>query len=216
MPPSRASATAKLLAFMQNAAGSGGVDCGFAIGSLKKSRAYVCAERLFHLDRRFYFASRIEEVADLRSASISTTSFGHRILAEGWFSKGDGLVSSATLDSSGNLHSDLLFAKAIRHPPMRVGGIVFPPELLTRLTAHTAPGLDGILIFECLISETGGVEDATILKSLPGEAPRISQHLVRESRFQPATVLGYPVPVRFNVTVRSEGGTLYLVNYAGR
>ncbi|MHB9001226.1 MAG: energy transducer TonB, partial [Thermoanaerobaculia bacterium] len=61
--------------------------------------------------------------------------------------------------------------------------------------------IQGIVIIEAHIDETGVVQDAVVLKPLPYGLGEAAIDAVKQWRFRPALRDGQPVPVVFNLTV---------------
>lgn len=85
----------------------------------------------------------------------------------------------------------------------RVGGAVTPPQRLDRAVyppEAQAAGIEGAVVVDLLIGETGDVTDARVVRSVPlldDEALRTA----RSWHFKPTIVNGQAVAVRMNVTV---------------
>jgi periplasmic protein TonB len=90
-------------------------------------------------------------------------------------------------------------------PPLRVGGSIRPPAKV----AHVSPvypaiaraaQVEGTVILEAVISESGGVDAVRVLRSAPLlDAAAIEA--VRQWRFTPTMLNGQPIPVVMTVTV---------------
>jgi TonB family protein len=78
-------------------------------------------------------------------------------------------------------------------PPRRFGNAAYPADAL-------AAGVDGVVMAEILVNESGIVTDARVLKSVP-PLDEAALTAVREWRYDPTIVDGKPVPVRMIVTV---------------
>ncbi|HWW60447.1 MAG TPA: energy transducer TonB, partial [Thermoanaerobaculia bacterium] len=63
-------------------------------------------------------------------------------------------------------------------------------------------GIQGIVIAEVVIDETGHVRSVQILKPLPFGLDAAAAEAVRQWEFEPGTYLGNPVAVIYNVTVK--------------
>jgi protein TonB len=61
--------------------------------------------------------------------------------------------------------------------------------------------VEGVVIIEAIISTTGEVQDARILKSVP-LLDQAALDAVRQWRYTPSLLNGIPVPVVFTVTVQ--------------
>ena len=89
--------------------------------------------------------------------------------------------------------------------PIRVTGAVTRPILVDgpqpRYTEVTRrAGLQGTVIVEAIIDETGRVTDVRILKPLPLGLDRAAVEAVQSWRFKPATLAGRPVKVYYTLT----------------
>lgn len=62
-------------------------------------------------------------------------------------------------------------------------------------------GVNGIVILEAAISDTGNVENVNVLKSVAPGLDMAAAEAVRQWKFKPATKDGKPVPVLFNLTI---------------
>jgi TonB family protein len=78
-------------------------------------------------------------------------------------------------------------------PPRRFGNPVFPVEA-------QAAGIDGVVVAEITVSDSGLVTDARVLKSNP-LLDDAALKAVREWRYDPTIVDGRAVPVKMTVTV---------------
>lgn len=78
-------------------------------------------------------------------------------------------------------------------PPRRFGNPVYPQEA-------QASGIDGIVVAEITVNESGIVTDARVLKSNP-VLDDAALRAVREWRYDPTIVDGKAVPVKMTVTV---------------
>lgn len=88
----------------------------------------------------------------------------------------------------------------------RVGGNVRPPRAIHRVDPQYPPAarearVQGMVILELIIDESGSVREARILKGLPYGMDQAALDAVRQWRFEPGTQEGRPVAVIFNVTV---------------
>jgi TonB family protein len=94
-------------------------------------------------------------------------------------------------------------------PPLRVGGDVKAPEIVSRFDPpYTEEArkqrVSGIVIIEAAIDKTGSVTDAHVLKGLPYGLEEAAVAAVKQWMFKPATLNGKPVDVLFNVVVKFE------------
>jgi TonB family protein len=78
-------------------------------------------------------------------------------------------------------------------PPHRLGNPLYPEEALVA-------GITGVVVAEVVISESGTVTDARVVRSVP-LLDEAALEAVREWRFTPTIVDGNPVPIRTTVTV---------------
>ena len=78
-------------------------------------------------------------------------------------------------------------------PPRRFGNAAYPPDAL-------AAGVDGAVVAEILVNESGVVADARVLKSIP-PLDEAALKAVREWRYDPTIVDGKAVPIKMTVTV---------------
>jgi protein TonB len=92
--------------------------------------------------------------------------------------------------------------------PRAVGGVIGRPKKIADVAPVYPPiaraaGIEGIVIVETVIDETGTVRDARVLRSVPllDEAALAA---VRQWRFTPTTLNGSAIPVLMTVTVRFE------------
>lgn len=91
--------------------------------------------------------------------------------------------------------------------PQRVGGDVVPPVKLSGATpVYTEEArqgrVQGVVILEAIIDESGDVEEVKVLKGLPLGLSETAVLAARDWKFEPATRDGVPVPVFYNLTVR--------------
>jgi len=89
--------------------------------------------------------------------------------------------------------------------PRRVGGDVVPPKRI----AYTAPvypqiavasRIEGIVILEATIDAQGGVQNVTVLRSLP-LLDRAAIEAVKQWRYEPTRLNGQAIPIIMTVTV---------------
>lgn len=78
-------------------------------------------------------------------------------------------------------------------PPARLDRAVYPPEA-------AAAGIEGVVLAEVVIGETGEVTDAKVVRSVP-LLDEAALKAVRNWRFEPTVVNGQAVPVKMTVTV---------------
>ncbi len=89
--------------------------------------------------------------------------------------------------------------------PLRVGGVVRPPEKLHHANPIYPPmalsaRVEGMVILEALIAEDGSVQDVRVLRSTPLLDPA-AEHAVRQWRYRPTLLNGQAVPLLMTVTV---------------
>ena len=89
---------------------------------------------------------------------------------------------------------------------LRVGGEVLkpvrrysPPPRYPELARKAR--VEGRVILEAIIDETGRVSVQRIIQSQPMGLDRASIDAVESWRFEPATLRGEPVPVFYNLTI---------------
>ena len=90
-------------------------------------------------------------------------------------------------------------------PPVRVGGVVRPPQKVHHVTPAYPPiaqaaKISGIVVLEALIAEDGSVREVKVLKSVP-LLDAAATDAVRQWRFTPTLLNGVPVQVIMSVTV---------------
>lgn len=90
-------------------------------------------------------------------------------------------------------------------PPMRVGGVVRPPQKVHHVAPSYPPiaqaaRISGTVILEALIAEDGSVREVKVLKSVP-LFDAAAAEAVRQWRFTPTLLNGVPVQVIMSVTV---------------
>jgi TonB family protein len=86
-----------------------------------------------------------------------------------------------------------------------------PPKIVSRVepvyTAEAkANGIFGVVILALDITETGAVTDVQVVKPLPYGLDQAAVDAVRQWRWEPATLDGKAVPVKFNVTINFKLG----------
>jgi TonB family protein len=88
--------------------------------------------------------------------------------------------------------------------PLRVGGVVKEPALLTRVEpvypAGTVPA--GVTIAEIIIGGSGRVTEVKVLRSSGDTADTAAIAALRQWVFQPTLLNGAPVPVIMTVTIK--------------
>jgi periplasmic protein TonB len=90
-------------------------------------------------------------------------------------------------------------------PPLRVGGVVRPPQKVHHVAPSYPPiaqaaHISGVVILEALIAEDGSVREVKVLKSVP-LLDTAATDAVRQWRFTPTLLNGVPVQVIMSVTV---------------
>lgn len=90
--------------------------------------------------------------------------------------------------------------------PVRLHSGIEPPQKTANLAPvypaiAMAAHIEGIVILETTIDETGQVVDARILRSVPA-LDAAALEAVRQWRYRPALLNGVPIPVIMTVTVR--------------
>jgi len=92
-------------------------------------------------------------------------------------------------------------------PPYLVdGAIVKPPRLIETRTPHYTPEakearLQGVVVVEATIDRAGRVVGVEVLKGMPMGLSEAAAEAVREWRFEPATLEGEAVDVRYKLTI---------------
>ncbi|MDQ3441079.1 MAG: TonB family protein [Planctomycetota bacterium] len=89
---------------------------------------------------------------------------------------------------------------------VRAGGNVRVPRKIKDVKPVTPPAaleqrVQGVVILEIVINETGGVADAKVLRSIP-LLDQAALDAVKEWQFEPTELEGRPVPVIITVTVQ--------------
>lgn len=119
-------------------------------------------------------------------------------------------VSESEVMKTGTLR-----AAAIPQPPdpsleggrwLRVAEGVTPPVVVSRVEPaypdeYRRAGVGGIVVMQVAISETGAIEDVSILKSLAPGLDMAAADAVRKWTFKPGMKDGKAVPVLFNLTI---------------
>ena len=93
--------------------------------------------------------------------------------------------------------------------PIRVRGnvrapvkIFAPPPVYTEHARRAR--VNGLVIVEAVIDQTGSVTNVNVLKGLPLGLDRAAVDAIREWTFEPATLNGKPVSVLYNLTVNFQ------------
>jgi hypothetical protein len=194
-----------LSAFVRAASGNRAIDCGIVNEDESPRAVDECMEKSFQSDTAFY------SIFVPGKAGANTRILWSAVPMAS-FSKGDGVLRSAAADERGTVRDGVLFDKRKDIHPFRAGGLVRPPAPIEN-SAELAGGdraISGLVIIECEISRTGRVESQRVLKPLAGNVTALAQQLVQTLQFRPATILGYPTSVLFNVTVAVENGVVRL------
>ena len=89
--------------------------------------------------------------------------------------------------------------------PLRPGGDIREPKKIVHVppvypAIAVSAGVQGIVILEATISETGGIENLRVLRSHP-LLERAAVDAVRQWRYTPTRLNGVPVPIIMTVTV---------------
>ncbi len=89
--------------------------------------------------------------------------------------------------------------------PLRVGGSIKEPRKIKDVKPvypadAEAAGIQGVVILEAVVSPSGSVSDARVLRSVPG-LDQAAVDAVRQWEFTPTLLNGVPVPVIMTVTV---------------
>lgn len=90
--------------------------------------------------------------------------------------------------------------------PIRIGGEVVPPELITRVQpvypeiARKAR-VQGVVIVEAIIDKQGNVVEGRILRGLPMGVSEAAVSAIHRWKYRPAILNGRPVSVYLTVTV---------------
>ncbi|HEX7829470.1 MAG TPA: energy transducer TonB [Thermoanaerobaculia bacterium] len=93
--------------------------------------------------------------------------------------------------------------------PVRVGGNVLPPKIVTRVDpqyteAARRAKIEGIVIIEAVIDRSGNVTEARVLKALSFGLDQQALNAILAWKFKPGTLNGQPVPVYYNLTVNFQ------------
>jgi TonB family protein len=100
---------------------------------------------------------------------------------------------------------DPTLAAAPGPPPVRVGGLIRAPTKIVSVDPiypadALAARLGGIVILELLVAPEGYVQNANVLRSVPG-LDQAALDAVYQWVYVPTLLNGVPVPVLYNVTV---------------
>lgn len=107
--------------------------------------------------------------------------------------------------------------------PLRVGGDVKPPEVISQVDPLYTPEakaqrITGVVIVEALIGPNGSVKEAKVLKGLPGGLEEAAVTAVKQWKFKPAMLGRTPVSVLYNLIVnfqlKDDVTTAILVRHA--
>ena len=81
--------------------------------------------------------------------------------------------------------------------PVKIGGPspIYPD-------AAIRARIQGVVVLEAVIETDGSVHDLKALRPLPLGLTEAAEDAVKKWRYQPATLEGKPVPVKYIVTVR--------------
>ncbi|HEX2834103.1 MAG TPA: TonB family protein [Thermoanaerobaculia bacterium] len=114
--------------------------------------------------------------------------------------------TGGTLGSSGTLPGA---GAGSEQKPVRVGGNVLPPKIVTRVDPqYTEPArrakIEGIVIIEAVIDRNGNVTEARILKPLSFGLDQQALKAILAWKFQPGTLNGQAIPVYYNLTVHFQ------------
>lgn len=100
----------------------------------------------------------------------------------------------------------LLAAAAVAEEPLRVGGDVTRPEIIsepppvyTELARKAR--VQGTVIVDAIIDTEGNVANAHVLKGLPMGLAQAALDAVQKWKFKPATLKGKPVNVYYTLIV---------------
>ena len=97
-------------------------------------------------------------------------------------------------------------------PPLTTGGKYLPlapdvtvPKVVTRVEpvypeSYRRARINGLVIVQLALSDTGAIEDVRVLRSLAPEADLAAITAARQWKFEPGTKAGKAVPVLFNLT----------------
>lgn len=90
--------------------------------------------------------------------------------------------------------------------PLFVGGDVTPPRAILKAPPQYTEEarkdrLQGVVIVQAIIDETGAVTDVKALKGLPLGLTEAAIEAIRQWRFEPARLDGKPVAVYYNLTI---------------
>jgi protein TonB len=94
----------------------------------------------------------------------------------------------------------------VDEPPIRIGGEVVPPELVTKVQpvypeiARKAR-VQGVVIVEAIIDKQGNVVEGRILRGLPMGVSEAAMAAIHRWKYRPAMLNGRPVSVYLTVTV---------------
>jgi protein TonB len=92
-----------------------------------------------------------------------------------------------------------------RRAPLPVGGVIQPPKRVTYVAPEyprmaLAARLEGVVILQAVIDESGAVSEVRVLRSRP-HFDSAAMEAVSQWRFTPTLLNGRPVPVVMTVTV---------------
>lgn len=188
-------------------AGPGAVDCGS--GQTLGSDGIVrrCVDEQRRLGRACFFVTHSSAVADDRVAYGSGVMPGDPVVL-GYVVEPDGALREVwQLDGK----EPSLRSGAIRIGPSGARlGPGFRPPVPTSFASRPVPARSAErLLVETIVRSNGTVASARALRA-PDEYARETEALVRQTRFEPALMMGVPFEIVWNVAIDARDGSMQI------
>lgn len=134
---------------------------------------------------------------------------GGRPLSARFFVKDIGAEVSERCDSTAQLAWAADTTGPATTEPIYVTGDITEPVPIKKVEpeyteAAKRARIQGVVIMQAVINETGDIENVKVLKSLPHGLAEAAVDALKRSKFQPATRNGVPVAVYYNSTAHFQ------------
>ncbi len=93
------------------------------------------------------------------------------------------------------------FFVAVEQMPELIGGLAELQQKINYPERAKRAGIDGRVIIQFIVTETGDVEDPNVIRGIGGGCDQEALRVVKEAKFQPGRQRGKPVRVQYSLPI---------------
>ncbi|GAA5522798.1 energy transducer TonB [Aliifodinibius salicampi] len=93
------------------------------------------------------------------------------------------------------------FFVAVEQMPELIGGLAELQQKINYPERAKRAGIDGRVIIQFIVTETGDVEDPKVIRGIGGGCDQEALRVVKEAKFQPGRQRGKPVRVQYSLPI---------------